>query len=188
MINSCINTNKDKTWNTRERYFCVKLSINNHIVVHKNHTNVSGVPRSLQGWVSTIYTVVLKADVFQLFVKYEHHILQKNWKTSAVSTTDWMVETQQSASYVVHQTRSLDEFILYFIYNIIVFVNKIYDMVNTQFHKFYARSFARVLYLILMTDIGRWLPWMLPGSTGRFSITILRSEDTIAVAKTSDSW
>ena len=66
-----------------------------------------------------------------------------------------MVETQQSASYVVHQTRSLDEFILYFIYNIIVFVNKIYDMVNTQFHKFYARSFARVLYLILMTDIGR---------------------------------
>ena len=34
-------------------------------------------------------------------------------------------------------------------------------------------SFARVLCFILMKDIGRWLPWMLPGSTGRFFITIL---------------
>ena len=39
-------------------------------------------------------------------------------------------------------------------------------------------SFARVLCFILMKDIGRWLPWMLPGSTGRFSITILCT-DTI---------
>ena len=31
---------------------------------------------------------------------------------------------------------------------------------------------------ILMKDIGRWLPWMLPGSTGRFSTTILCT-DTI---------
>ena len=46
-------------------------------------------------------------------------------------------------------------------------------VVNTQFHKFYGRSFARVVYLFLINDIGRWLPWMLPGSTGRFSITIL---------------
>ena len=37
-----------------------------------------------------------------------------------------------------------------------VFVNETYDMVvNTQFHKFYGRSFARVLYLILMKDILR---------------------------------
>ena len=36
-----------------------------------------------------------------------------------------------------------------------VFVNSTYDMVNTQFHKFYGRPFARVLYLILMKDIGR---------------------------------
>ena len=43
---------------------------NNHIVglVHKK-TNVSDVPRSLQSWVSTIQTVVLTADVFQLFIK-----------------------------------------------------------------------------------------------------------------------
>ena len=39
-------------------------------------------------------------------------------------------------------------------------------------------SFARVLCFILMKDIGRWLPWMLPGSTGRFFITILCT-DTI---------
>ena len=60
--------------------FCVKLSINNHIVrlVHKNHTryytNMSDVPRSLQSWVSTINTVVLTADVFQLFIKTFHTI------------------------------------------------------------------------------------------------------------------
>ena len=50
-----------------------------------------------------------------------------------------------------------------------VFVNYIYDMVvDTQFHKFYGRPVARVLYLFLMKNIGRWLPWVLPGSTGRF--------------------
>ena len=31
---------------------------------------MSDVPRSLQSWVSTIQTVVLTADVFQLFIKY----------------------------------------------------------------------------------------------------------------------
>ena len=36
---------------------------------------------------------------------------------------------------------------------------------NRYLHKL---SFARVLCFILMKDIGRWLPWMLPGSTGRF--------------------
>ena len=51
-------------------------------------------------------------------------------------------------------------------------------VVNTQFHNFYGKSFARVLYLTLMKDIGRWLPWILPGSTGRFFLTILRT-DTI---------
>ena len=53
---------------------------------------------------------------------------------------------------------------------------------NTQLHKIYRRSFARVLYFILMKDIGRCLPWMLPGSTRRFSITILRT-DTIQPAQ-----
>ena len=37
-----------------------------------------------------------------------------------------------------------------------VFVNYIYDMVvDAQFHKFYGRPFARVLYLFLMKDIGQ---------------------------------
>ena len=67
---------KDKKLEHARTIFCVELSINNHIVglVHKNHTrhqvsytNVSDVPRSLQSWVSTIPTVVLTADVFQLF-------------------------------------------------------------------------------------------------------------------------
>ena len=39
-------------------------------------------------------------------------------------------------------------------------------VVNTQLHNFYGRSFACVLYFVLMKDIGRWLPWMLSGSTG----------------------
>ena len=55
------------------------------------------------------------------------------------------------------------------------------DMVaDTQFHKFYGRSFARVLYLFLMRYliIGRWLPWVRPGSTGR----------TISVRNRSAHW
>ena len=39
-------------------------------------------------------------------------------------------------------------------------------------------SFARVLCFIFVKDIGRWLPWTLPGSTERFSVTILCT-DTI---------
>ena len=69
-------------YRTRANEFCVKLSINNHIVAlaHKNHrlphyTNVSDVPRSLQRWVSTIQTVVPTADVFQLFL-YRYHCVQ----------------------------------------------------------------------------------------------------------------
>ena len=41
-------------------------------------------------------------------------------------------------------------------------------VVDTQFHKFHGRPFARVVYVFLMKDIGRRLPWVLPGSTGRF--------------------
>ena len=44
----------------------------------------------------------------------------------------------------------------------------IYMVADTQFHKFYGRPFARVLHLFIVKDIGRWLPWVLPGSTGRF--------------------
>ena len=40
-------------------------------------------------------------------------------------------------------------------------------VVDTQFHKFDGRPFARVLHLFLMKDIGRSLPWVPPGSTRR---------------------
>ena len=50
----------------------------------------------------------------------------------------------------------------------------IYDVVvDTQFHKFHGRPFARVLYVFLMRDIGRLLPCVPPGSTGRFYEEVL---------------
>ena len=91
----------------------------------------------------------------------------QNWKTSAVSTTDGWLKLN-FASCVISQTRSLGVLVLCSNWNM-VFVNYIYNMVvDTQFHKFYGRPFARVLHLFLTKDIGRWLPWVLPGSTGRF--------------------
>ena len=85
-----------------------------------------------------------------------------------MSTTDgWL---NNFASCVVRQTRSLGALVLCSICNM-VFVNYIYDIVvDTQLHKFHGRSFARVLYLnvFLTKDIGRWLPWVPPGSTWRF--------------------
>ena len=39
--------------------------------------------------------------------------------------------------------------------------------VDTQFHNFYGRSFARVLFFLVKV-IGRWLPWMLPGQQDDF--------------------
>ena len=69
---------------------------------------------------------------------------------------------------MIRQTRSLGALVLCSIRSM-VFVNYIYDMVvDTQFHKFHGRPFARVVYVFLMKDIGRRLPWVLPGSTGRF--------------------
>ena len=54
---------------------------------------------------------------------------------------------------------------------------------NTQFHKFYGRSFARVLNphegyssVTPLVATPSCYPWLLPGSTGRFSITILCTE------------
>ena len=68
----------------------------------------------------------------------------------------------------MRQTRSLGALVLCSICNM-VFVKYIYDMVvDAQFNKFHGRSFARVLYVFLVRYIGRWLPWVLPGSTGRF--------------------
>ena len=68
----------------------------------------------------------------------------------------------------VRKTRSLGALALCSICNM-VFVNYICDMVvDTQFHKFHGRPFARVLHVFLVKDVGRRLPWVPPGSTGRF--------------------
>ena len=75
--------------------------------------------------------------------------------------------TLQTAWYI-YKTRSLGALVLCSICTM-VFVNYIYDIVaDTQSHKFHGRLFARVLYAFLMKGIGRWLPWKMPGSTGRF--------------------
>ena len=88
------------------------------------------------------------------------------WKTSAVSTTGGWLKLD-FARCVIRQTRSLGALVLCSICNM-VFVNYIYDeVVDTQFNKFHGRPFARVLHVLLMKYIGRWLPWVLPGSTGR---------------------
>ena len=56
---------------------------------------------------------------------------------------------------VTRKTRSLGALVVCSICNMVV-VNYIYDMVvDTQFHRFHGRPFARVLYLLLMKDIGR---------------------------------
>ena len=65
-------------------------------------------------------------------------------KMSAVSTTDGWLKPN-FASCVVRKTRSLGALVLCSICNM-VFANYIYDMVvDTQFHKFHGRPFARVL-------------------------------------------
>ena len=44
------------------------------------YTNVSDVPRSLRSWVSTIQTVVLTADDFQLFIKcFRNKVVKIPW-------------------------------------------------------------------------------------------------------------
>ena len=70
------------------------------------------------------------------------------------TTHEWL--KLNFASCVIRQTRSSGVLVSCSICIIIVFVNYIYDMVvDTQFHKFYGRPFSRVLYFILMNDIGR---------------------------------
>ena len=71
-----------------------------------------------------------------------------------MNTTDgWLKLNFESC--VVCKTRSLGALVLCSIRNM-VFVNCIYDMVvDTQFHKFNDRPFARVLSLFLVKDIGR---------------------------------
>ena len=89
-----------------------------------------------------------------MFICEVYMLRIKKLKTSAVSTTDGWLKLN-FASCVIRQTRSLGALVLCSICNV-VFVNYIYDMVvDTQFHKFYGRPFARVLYLFLTKDIGR---------------------------------
>ena len=67
---------------------------------------MSDVPRSLRSWVSTIQTVVLTADVFQL---WRFSTFFKSWKTSAVIsyvydrlTMNGWNSTLQAACYIRH--------------------------------------------------------------------------------------
>ena len=77
--------------------------------------------------------------------------------------------TLQAAWYVRHAHWASLCYVPIEIWCFVNYIYYYYDMVSdTQFHKFYGKPFARVLYLFLMEDIGRWLPWVLPGSTGRF--------------------
>ena len=79
IINKCIE--KRQLWVEHARtIFCVKLSINNHIVglVHKHHTyytNASDVPRSLQSWVSTIHGCT-HSWRFSTFLVHKNHIIR----------------------------------------------------------------------------------------------------------------
>ena len=94
---------------------------------------------------------------------------RKYWTTSAVSTTDGWLKLNL-ASCVVRKTRSSGALVLRSMTCVIwcLWTAFIYDMVvDTQFHKFHARPFARVLYVFLIKNIGRWLSWVPPGSTGQ---------------------
>ena len=87
--------------------------------------------------------------IFRNYSVHWYYITLKNWKTSAVSTTDGWLKLN-FASCVIRQTRSLGVLVLCSNWNI-VFVNWSYDMVvDTQFHKFYGTPFAGVLYVFLM--------------------------------------
>ena len=67
-----------------------------------------------------------------------------------MSTTDGWLKLN-FASCVIRQTRSLGALVLF----CIPFVICTYGVGDTQLHKFYGRPFARVLYLLLIRDIGR---------------------------------
>ena len=86
-----------------------------------------------------------------------------------MSTTDgwWKLKF---ASCVVRKTRSLGALVLCSMTCCVIWCLWIASTngVDTQFHKFHGRPFARVLHVFLMNDIGQWLPWVPPGSAGRF--------------------
>ena len=95
----------------------------------------------------------------------------KNWKTSAVSTTNgWL--TLNFASCVIRQTRSLGVLCILFQLKYGVWSISTIDMVvDTQFHKFYGSPFACVLYLFLIYERYRSVT---PLGVPRVNRTILR--------------
>ena len=84
------------------------------------------------------------------------------WKTSAVSTTDCMVETQLCKPRDTSDALVGRAYSMFHLQYVWCLWTKPTIWLLIQFNKFDGRPFARVL------DIARWLPWMLPGSTGRF--------------------
>ena len=73
-----------------------------------------------------------------------------------MSTTDgWLkLNFANCVIYIKHAHWARLCYVPFVIY--MVFANYIYDMVvDTQFHEFHGRPFARVLYVFLMKDIGR---------------------------------
>ena len=86
--------------------------------------------------------------------------------------------TLQAVWYIGHVRWASLFYNRYFIYNMF-FVKWTCLMVVSTFTKI-LRKIVRAcsIFYAHMKDIGRWLPWMLPGSTGRFSMAILCT-DTI---------
>ena len=68
---------------------------------------MSDVPRSLQSWVSTIHTVVLTADVFQLFIKCVTCNLSPYtsyaYVLAAVTAARWLLDTHKKWSRLFWQ-------------------------------------------------------------------------------------
>ena len=97
----------------------------------------------------------------------------KNWKTSAVSTTVcWMVETQLWKLRGTSDT--LNSYKICFLWTkrtIWLLVLSFTQNIVRACSMFYPYEGYRL-------PVGRWLPWMLPASAGRFPITILCT-DTI---------
>ena len=120
-------------------------------------------------------SVVLTADFFQYRISTPNERIWCffNWKTSAVSTTDGRLRFN-FASCVIRQTRSLGALVPYFICSTILwclwFKSTIWLLIlsSTSFTVGRSRVFYIYRNIFLMKDIGRWLPWLVPGSTGWF--------------------
>ena len=99
-------------------------------------------------WICFSRTV---AKCFILLLLHRWAVLVRTsiFSKNAVSTTDGWLKLN-FASCVISKTRALGALVLCFN---MVFVYYIYNMViDTQFHKFHGRPFARVLYVFLMEE------------------------------------